>query len=154
MTTQLAIQEILAQRTLALVGASRNSMKFGTAILRDLKRKGYKVLPIHPEAEIIEGERCYTDFKALPEKVAALVICVPPAQTELVLQKAAEAGITKVWMQQGSESKAAIQFCEEHEMTAVYGECILMFAEPVASFHRFHRWIWKLIGKYPSASHH
>jgi len=24
-----------------------------------------------------------------------------------------------------------------------------MFAEPVKSFHAFHRWIWKLLGKLP-----
>jgi hypothetical protein len=32
---------------------------------------------------------------------------------------------------------------------AVHGECILMFAEPAAFFHRAHRWIWRMLGKLP-----
>jgi len=126
----------------------------GNGIYRELKGKGYKVFPVHPQAERIEGDPCFPSLKSLPEKVGAVVICVPPAQTEQVVQQAYEAGITKVWMQQGAESYSAIQFCESHGMTTVHGECVLMFAEPVGGFHGFHRWIWKLIGKYPSASPH
>lgn len=152
--SQSAIHEVLAQRALALVGVSRNGKKIGNGIFRELKGKGYKILAVHPQAETIEGDPCYPSFKSLPEKVGAAVICVPPAQTEQVVQQAFEAGITKVWLQQGAESDAAIRFCENHEMTIVHGQCILMFAEPVRSFHGFHRWLWKLIGKYPSALPH
>jgi len=74
---------------------------------------------------------------------------VPPAETEQVVQEAAAAGIRRVWMQQGAESEAAIRFCEEHGMSVVHGECILMFAQPVDSVHRLHRWIWRLLGKLP-----
>ena len=153
-TSQSAIQEVLAQRTLALVGVSRGGKKIGNGIYRELKGKGYKIFPVHPQAEKIEGDPCYPSLKSLPEKVGAVVICVPPAQTEQVVKQAYEAGITKVWLQQGAESYAAIQFCESHEMTTVHGQCVLMFAEPVRTFHSFHRWIWKLIGKYPSPSPH
>jgi len=149
-----AIQEVLAQRTLALVGVSRGGKKFGNAIYRELKGKGYKVFAVHPQAETIDGDPCYHSLKGLPEKTGAVVICVPPAQTEQVVQQAYEAGITKVWLQQGAESYAAIRFCEEHGMTIVHGQCVMMFAEPVQTFHGFHRWLWKLIGKYPSASRH
>jgi len=153
-TSASAIQEILAQRTLALVGVSSGGKKFGNAIHRELKAKGYNVFPVHPQAKEIENDPCYPSLASLPEKPGAVVICVPPAQTERVVQQAFEAGITKVWLQQGAESYAAIRFCETHEMTTVHGQCIMMFAEPVRSFHGFHRWVWKLIGKYPSASHH
>jgi uncharacterized protein len=154
-TSQSAVQEIIAQRTLALVGVSRSGKKFGNAILRELKAKGYRIFPVHPQAEVIDGDRCYPDLKSLPENAGAVVICVPPAQTEQVVQQAYEAGITRVWLQQGAESFAAIRFCESKEMTTVHGQCIMMYAEPVRSIHGLHRWIWRLIGKYPSAvSHH
>jgi hypothetical protein len=153
-TSQSAVQEVLAQRTLALVGVSRGGKKFGNGIYRELRGKGYKVFPVHPQAEKIEGDPCYPSLKALPEEAGAVVICVPPTQAERVVEQAFEAGITRVWLQQGAESYAAVRFCENHEMTAVHGQCILMFAEPVRSFHGFHRWIWKLVGKYPTASPH
>ena len=152
-TSLSAIQEVVSQRTLALVGVSRGGKKFGNAIYRELKAKGYKVFPVHPQAVTIENDPCYPSLKSLPEKPGAVVICVPPIQAERVVEQALEAGITKVWLQQGAESDAVLRFCETHEMVTVHGQCIMMFAEPVHSFHGFHRWIWKVIGKYPSASH-
>ena len=77
------------------------------------------------------------------------MIVVPPAQTEAVVRAAAEAGIKRVWMQQGSQSPEAIRFCEEHGISVVRRECILMFTEPVTSIHRVHRGLWRLLGKLP-----
>ena len=150
--TQVEIYDFLSQRSLAVVGISRNTKKFGNAIYRTLKQQGFKVYPIHREADSIEGDRCYPALKALPEKVGGVVLCVPPVQTEKLLQEILEAGISHVWMQRGAESYAAIRFCEKNGITAVHGQCILMFAEPVKSIHKFHRWVTRLIGRYPAGS--
>jgi predicted CoA-binding protein len=149
--TQVEIHDFLSQRSLAVVGVSRNTKKFGNAIYRTLKQQGYKVFPIHREADSIEGDRCYRGFNALPEKVGGVVLCVPPVQTERILEEILGAGINRVWMQRGAESYAALRFCEKNGISVVHGHCILMFAEPVESIHKFHRWVTKLIGKYPAA---
>jgi predicted CoA-binding protein len=149
MTSKSLIETFLSQSTLAIVGVSRNDKKFGNVIFRELSAKGYKILPVNPKADRIGEELCYPSLKALPEPVDGLIIVVPPAQTEQVVQDAAAAGIKRVWMQQGSQSKISVEFCEENGISVVAGECILMFAEPTAFFHRLHRSIWKLIGKLP-----
>jgi predicted CoA-binding protein len=149
MITQTAVEDFVAQRTLALVGVSRSGKKFGNMALKALKQKGYRVFPVHPHAEQIEGERCYPSLLALPEQVEAVLVVVPPGETERVVREAAAARIPRVWLQQGAESQDAIRFCEEHGLSVIHGECILMFAQPVVSFHRFHRWVWKALGKLP-----
>jgi predicted CoA-binding protein len=149
MTSKALVTDFVSQRKLAVVGVSRQGKKFGNAAFRELKAKGYKLLPVHPQAETIEGERCYPSLAALPEPVEGVLIVLPPAETEKVVREAAQAGIKRVWMQQGAESPAAIKFCQENGLSAVHGECILMFAEPAAWFHRAHRWVWKLLGKLP-----
>lgn len=53
-------------------------------------------------------------------------------------------------MQQGSESKNAIDLCVKNGINVIAGECIMMYAEPVKSIHSFHRWINKLVGRYPN----
>jgi predicted CoA-binding protein len=78
-----------------------------------------------------------------------VVLVVPPKVSEKVVIEANDLGIKSIWFQQGSSSEAARKFCEERGMSVVSGECLLMFTEPVESIHKFHRWIWKLIGKYP-----
>lgn len=149
MTTKIAVEDFVAQRTLALVGVSRSGKKFGNLALKALKEKGYRVFPVHPRAEMIDGERCYPSLSALPERVEAALVVVPPGETERVVREAAAAGITRVWLQQGAESLDAIRFCEENHVAVIHGECVLMFAPPVKSFHRAHRWMWKILGKLP-----
>ena len=149
MTSKSLIETFLSQRTLALVGMSRKHGKFGNAVYKELTAKGYSVYPVHPEVKEIQGISCYPNLQGLPETVGGVVIVVPPAQTEKVVCDVLQAGIPRVWMQQGSESPAAVRYCEENGIQVVQGECILMFAEPVAFFHRIHRWIWGILGKLP-----
>ena len=78
-----------------------------------------------------------------------MIPSAPSSQTDHVVRDAARAGIRRVWIQQGSGTDAAVRFCEGNGMTAVHGQCILMFLEPVAFFHRVHRWLWGLFGKLP-----
>jgi predicted CoA-binding protein len=57
MSSKVDVDDFLAQKTVAVVGVSRGGKKFGNAVLKDLKEKGYRVFPINPNAESIEGER-------------------------------------------------------------------------------------------------
>lgn len=150
MTIKAAIEDFIAQHTFAIVGVSRGGKKFGNSIFRDLSTQGYKLYPIHPDAETLEGVAAYKDFKSLPEKVDGLIVVVPPAQTEKVVREAAAAGIQRIWMQQGAESEAAIRFCQDNGMSEVHGECIMMFTLGNAFPHSLHRWLWKLLGKSPA----
>ncbi len=150
MTTRAAVEDFVSQRTLAVVGVSSSGKKFGNAACRDLRAKGYRMIPVHPTAESIDGERCYASLSELPEPVGGVLIVVPPAETEKVVREAAEAGIRRIWMQQGAQSAAAIQFCEDQGLSVVHNECILMFAEPVRGGHRLHRFVWRVLGKLPT----
>jgi len=150
MADKKIVERFTAGKKIAVVGVSRNGKKFGNAAYKELKLKGYEVFPVNPNMDDLNGDKCYPDLKSLPETVDGVLCVVPPAQTEKIVQDAHQAGINLVWMQQGSESKTAIQYCEENSIDAVHGECIFMFAEPVGSIHKFHRWIWKVFGKLPN----
>ena len=149
MTTKASVADFTAQKKLAVVGISRKGRKFGNMAFKELKKQGYQLFPINPNAETIQGERCYPSLGALPEPVDGVLVVVPPAETEKVVREAAAAGIKRVWMQQGAESPEAIRFCQENGIEAIHGECILMFTAPSAFFHRAHRWVWGVFGKLP-----
>jgi predicted CoA-binding protein len=149
MASKEEVDRFVGLHTLAIVGVSRGGNKFGNITFRELTSHGYKLYPIHPEAATLEGVPAYRDFASLPEKVEGVIIIVPPDQTEKVVQRAAEAGIRNVWMQQGAESDAAIHFCRENGISEIHGQCINMFAHDTGSFHRFHRGLWRLFGKLP-----
>ncbi len=150
MTTKAAIEDFYAQKVLAVAGVSRDPKKFGNAIYRDLKAKGYTVYPINPNAQTIEGDPCYPNLSALPAQVAGLVIATPPAQTEQIVREAAGLGIRRIWLQQGSESPAALKICQENKIDTISGECIFMYSEPTNWMHKAHRWVNTMIGKKPA----
>ena len=150
MTTRAAVDGFLAQKTIALAGASRGGKKFGNAALKELKQKGYEVVVVHPEATEIDGTPCCHSVAELPKTVGGLLLVVPPKVSEELVVDAARAGIRRIWLQQGAESPEAIRRCAELGIDAVTGECILMFAEPAGFVHRAHRWIRKVCGKLPA----
>jgi predicted CoA-binding protein len=149
MNSKKLVDDFIAQKKIAVVGVSRKKTKFGNAIYKELKQKGYDVFPINPHINTFEEDTCYPDLYSLPEKVDAVIINVPPAQTEKVVREAKEVGIKRVWLQQGSQSEAAVKYCEENGIDCVSNECVLMFAQPSAFIHRAHKWVWGVLGKLP-----
>jgi len=110
----------------AVVGASRDPKKYGYQVYKDLKEAGYKVYPVNPNADEILGDRCYPDLGDLPTKPDVVDVVVPPKVTEEIVKTCKRLGITKVWMQPGSESETAVKFCDENGIDVVYGVCVMV----------------------------
>jgi predicted CoA-binding protein len=141
-----AVQAFLAERTVALVGASRNPKAFSSAVRRELESRGVRVLAVNPAGS---GPGFFPAVSALPEKVAAALVMVPQRASEAAVREALAAGVRLVWLHQGSVSREAVKACEEAGVSLVDGRCILMFLEPVRSVHRFHRGLLRLLGRLP-----
>ncbi len=149
MNTRKEVEEFLGCKHLAVVGVSRSGKDFSNAAYRELKQKGYRLVPVNPHADSLEGDRCFHRLTEIPDKPEGALVVTNSAQTESVVREAAEAGIRRLWIQQGCQSDGALQLARQKGLSVVSGECILMFAAPVASLHRFHRWVWKLLGRLP-----
>ena len=93
MMTKLSPDNFLSQKNVTVIGISRNPKKFENTIYRSLKKKGYNVFPINPNAEKIEGDNCCPDLLSLPEKIGAVIINVHPEETEKVVLKVHQAEI-------------------------------------------------------------
>jgi len=61
----------------------------------------------------------------LPEKPDVVNLVVQPRVTEEVVKECKRLGIKKVWMQPGSESKKAVNFCLENNIEVIYNICIM-----------------------------
>jgi predicted CoA-binding protein len=121
------IKEFLNKKnTFAVVGASRDPQKYGFQVYRDLKNTGYQVYPINPNTNEILGDKCYPSLETLPKKPDVVDVVVPPKVTEHVVETCKRLGITKVWMQPGSESEKVVKFCEENGVQTVHGVCVMV----------------------------
>ena len=139
-----SVNEFLNEKTLAVVGASRKGYKFGNSLLKELPVKGYNVFAIHSEAAELNGFKCYPDFKSLPEKMGGVIISVKPNEAVKIVRNAVEAGIKKIWLQNGAESDEAVKYCAEHDVMLIHKKCVMMFAEPAGFGHKLHRFFWKI----------
>jgi predicted CoA-binding protein len=112
---------------IAVVGASRDREKFGYKVLMDLVRAGYEACGVNPACDEIEGVACYPELASLPWRPELVITVVPPRVTENVVREAREAGISRVWMQPGSESSEAIAFCEANGIEMMHDACIMIY---------------------------
>jgi uncharacterized protein len=143
MTRKELIKEFITQKNYAVIGYSSNHNKFGNSIYKELKTKGYNVYPVNPNFNSI-SEECYRKIADIPQKIDAAIIATK--NTEPALNDVLKAGIKNVWLQKGTESKEALDFCRENNINVISKRCILMYIEPVTSIHKFHRKIFDFFG--------
>ncbi len=149
MTTLASIQSFLEPKQLAVVGVSRNPKKFGRQVYEHLKMNGYKLYPVNPHVDNINGDPCYRSIRNLPQEVDRIYIVTPQDQTEESVRQALDKGIRQFWIQQRSDTAEALELLCDPDVSLIHNKCIFMFAEPVKGGHAFHRFFNRLFGSYP-----
>ncbi|MCK5028350.1 MAG: CoA-binding protein [Bacteroidales bacterium] len=149
MNKKQSIQEFLAPKKLAVAGISGNTKKFGYAIFKELREKGFDICPINPKLDEIDGVKVYKSIIDIPDGFEKLFIVTPKSETDAIIKQAAEKGIKHIWVQQTSNTKETEMIAKDLIIELIHKECIFMFAEPVQSIHKFHKAIWKIFGLLP-----
>ena len=96
-------------------------------MFRSLRDSGYIVYPVNPRIGKVEGDRAYPTLADLPETPEVVDLVVPPAVTEQIVKEAGQLGLTRIWMQPGAESEAAIAYCQEHGIEVIYDACAMIW---------------------------
>jgi len=162
MATQQAsldtIEDFLAQKRIAMAGVSRDPENFSVKLFEELCRRGYDVVPVNPNAVELRGRPCFANVQDIEPPVEAVLLMTSSAATEAVVHDCAEAGIKRVWMYRagtkgGAVNPKAVEFCYEHGMQVVPGQCPFMFLPQAAGIHRFHGFFRKITGRFPRHAH-
>ncbi len=148
-TLQESLREFFSSPAYAVIGVSRSRKKIGSAVFRAMKEHELRVYGVHPSGFEIDGERMLTSVSELDAAVQSVVTAVPPDVTMRVVEECIQHGIKNIWMQPGSESDEAIRIATAHGIRVIFGECIILFLEPVRSFHAVHKWLNRVAGVYP-----
>jgi acetyl coenzyme A synthetase (ADP forming)-like protein len=94
----MGLESFFNPKSVAIVGASRQKSKVGYEILANMMGAGYKgeIYPVNPQADTIEGLKCYPDLESI-KKVPELVIIVVPAKVvPAIMQQCAKVGTKAV----------------------------------------------------------
>ena len=148
-----AVAEFLSGRRFGVAGVARHAGSAANPVFHKLRKAGYEVFPINPNATEVEGVRCYAEVGAVPAPVDGVVIATHPAVSVEIVRQCAEHGVRRVWLHRsfgaGSVSDAAVRECEAHGIQCIVGGCPLMYCEPVDVAHRCMRWWLRRSGRVP-----
>jgi predicted CoA-binding protein len=153
-TMKQAAADFLAGRRVAVTGVSRNPQGHGSnAVYQRLRQRGYDVYAVNPNADVVEGDSCYSNLKSIPDGVDWVVIGTKPETAEATIRECADLGISRVWMHrgpgQGSVSQAAAEYGRRHGITVIEGGCPCMFDPTADPGHKAMRFVLTLTGNVP-----
>ena len=148
MTTREHIDDFLKQHRLALVGVSRKGTDFTRSLFREFLKRGYDAVPVNPDAEELDGRRCFHRVQEITPPVDGALLLTSPKVTESVVMECAATGIPRIWMYRaggkGAVSLAAVAYCRSKGIAVVPGFCPFMFWKDASFFHRVHGFFVKL----------
>ncbi len=112
--------------SIAVIGATDNSSKYGHVIYRDLKRKGFTVYPVNPQRTSVDGDPAFPNVGDIPGKTTIVNFVVPPSTTLNVLQHCLDLDLMNVWVQPGAESPEVIAFLQQNSFNYIANACIMV----------------------------
>jgi len=94
------IRRFFEPRSVAVVGASRNPVKFGSVVVYNLKNMGFpgtfSIVNSEAGTEEIRGVRCYPSIKSMDKPPELAVLAVPARSVTAVIRECADVGVKNV----------------------------------------------------------
>ncbi|MFJ6622550.1 CoA-binding protein [Kitasatospora sp. NPDC091335] len=109
--------------TWAVVGLSDNTARAAYGVARVLQQYGKRIVPVHPKAETVLGERGYSSLAEVPFQVDVVDVFVNSTLAGEVADQAVRAGAKAVWFQLGVIDEAAYGRTREAGLAMVMDRC-------------------------------
>jgi predicted CoA-binding protein len=95
--------------TVAVIGASNASHKFGNKAVRAYLRQGWTVYPVNPNETTVEGLKAYPTLADVPGPVDRVSMYVPPSVGITLLEAIKAKGSAELFLNPGSESDELVE---------------------------------------------
>lgn len=116
--------------TWAVVGLSSNTSRTAYSIAQLLQRRGKRIVPIHPDAPTVLGERGYATLADVPFPIDVVDVFRRSEDAGPFADQAVEVGAKAVWFQLGVIDEAAF------ERTIAAGVPMVMDTCPAIEWNR------------------
>ena len=115
---------LLSYKTIASVGLSSNPAKVSYGVVDYLKSQGYRVIPVNPTADEIQGEKSYPDLLTVPEPIEIVQVFRLSEDVPPIVDQAIQIGAKVVWMQLGISNPEAARKAEADGLKVVMDHCM------------------------------
>jgi len=117
------IDQLLTLKTWAVVGLSNNSERAAYRVAKLLMEKGHQVIPVHPKAETVHGQKGYAKLSDIPFAVDVVDIFVNSELAGEVVDSAIEIKAKGVWLQLEVIDEAAVDRAGKAGLISVMNRC-------------------------------
>jgi predicted CoA-binding protein len=118
-----SIDKLLALKTWAVVGLSNNSERAAFGVAKLLIEKGHQVIPVHPKAETVHGQKGYEKLSDIPFPIDVVDIFVNSDLAGEVVDSAIAINAKGVWLQLDVINQSAVTKAENAGLLAVMNRC-------------------------------
>lgn len=119
------IREILrGSDTIAVVGLSDNPERVSYMVSEAMQKKGYTIIPVNPNAEMILGQKSYAKLSDIPIPVDIVNVFRRSEHTPPVAEEAAAIGAKVLWLQLGIANDEAADIAARGGLTVIMDRCI------------------------------
>ena len=118
-----SIDKLLALKTWAVVGLSNNSERAAFGVAKLLIEKGHQVIPVHPKAETVHGQKGYEKLSDIPFPIDVVDIFVNSDLAGEVVDSAIAINARGVWLQLDVIDQSAVTRAENAGLLAVMNRC-------------------------------
>ncbi|MEU5420940.1 CoA-binding protein [Streptomyces sp. NPDC001407] len=109
--------------TWAVVGLSSNENRAAYGVAQVLQRHGKRVVPVHPRAETVHGEKGYATLAEIPFPVDVVDVFVNSDLAGAVADEAVAIGAKAVWFQLGVVDEEAYARTRAAGLSMVMDRC-------------------------------
>lgn len=117
------IDQVFALKTWAVVGLSNNEFRAAYSVAELLKETGHRIVPVHPKAEEVHGEKGYASLKEIPFPVDVVDLFVNSSLAGALVDEAIEIGAKAVWLQLDVIDEAAVERAKNAGLLTVMNRC-------------------------------
>ena len=117
------VDRLLAHDTWAVVGLSQDPSRMAYGIAAFLQARGKRIVPVHPRAETVHGEKGYARLADIPFDVDVVDLFVRSELAGPVVDEAIAKGAKGVWMQIDVVDEAAAARARAAGLDVVMDRC-------------------------------
>lgn len=111
-------------KTIAVVGLSPNAARPSYGVSKAMQEFGFRVIPVHPAAKEILGEKVYPSLQDIPHPVDLVDVFRSAEFIDGVVDECLALGLKAIWIQEGIVNEPAAQRALAGGMTVVMDRCI------------------------------
>lgn len=118
-----SIDQLLDLKVWAVVGLSNNAERAAYSVAKLLMEKGHRIIPVHPKAEKVHGQKGYASLAEIPFEVDVVDIFVNSQLAGVVVDEAIKIKAKGVWLQLDVINQDAIDRANAAGLISVMNRC-------------------------------